>query len=254
VCAQSAAASSTPATGNSALANAHYQTGTAEYRAGHFAQAAVEFREAYRLSHEPVLLFNVGSALYDSGDLAGALDAFESYLQGVPNAPNRAIVEARVASIRTRLAAQSSAPPAPTSSDAPHAESAPTVAASSASLEPTRDVPATSPVIPIAPLVVGGAGVLVAASSAVFYALRNAAIASCSDDGAAIVCPDRATADAGITYSALTNWTLGVGGVIVVGSVVWFLVARSSRHAPRATASAIVLPEGGAIVGVGGRF
>jgi tetratricopeptide (TPR) repeat protein len=246
--AQTASAPPTPAATNNALANAHYQTGSAEYRAGHFAQAAVEFREAYQLSHEPVLLFNLGSALYDSGDLAAALDAFESYLRGVPNAPNRGIVEGRIAAIRSRLAAtSSSAPASPSPSDVAVSRSSPSPA-------PREIPPPPAPGIPIAPIVVGGAGVLIAASSAVFYALRGSAISSCADDGTAIVCPDRATADRGILFSALTNWTLGVGGVLVLGGIVWFVVARNAGRPPRVTASAVVLPEGGAIVGVGGRF
>ncbi len=236
-----------PVSSDVALASAHYQTGTAEYRAGHFAQAAVEFREAYRLSRDPALLFNVGSALYDANDPQGALDAFVAYLEAMPTAANRPVVEGRIASLRARVAT-SAAPSA-----APMRVEPVTVASSSppprVPVEPTR---AAS--VPVGAIVLGGAGVLVAASSVLFYALRASALAPCTDESDAIVCPDAASANAGITYSALTNWSLGIGAAMIAGGAVWLIVARTTDRAPRTTASIVPLPEGGALLGVGGRF
>src|SRR4051812_16649440 len=71
------------------LASERIRLGLEEFRAGHFAQAAVDFEAAYESTHEASLLFNIGTSKYEADDLAGAAHAFDEYLRLVPDASNR---------------------------------------------------------------------------------------------------------------------------------------------------------------------
>ena len=249
------------------LAASHYQTGNAEYRAGHFREAATEFRAAYQLSHEPALLFNAGSALYDAGDFPAAREAFEQYLRALPNAPNRGIVAARIDSIRQRMAAVPAVDPnaasttpaanpvvtttvtaTPANATTPIASAATTPVAS----EPAPSEPAAS--TPMAPIVVTVAGVVVLAAAGVFYGLRSGPLAQCTDAPEAYYCPDEATVNSVTTYNTLTNVALGVGGVALVAGIVWLLASRGGARPRAHTSIGGMLSPSGGVLTLGGAF
>src|SRR5215212_10871269 len=73
------------------------------YRQGRFREAVELLQEAYRLSPEAVLLYNLGRAYEGLGDTAGALDAYTRYLAADPNAADRASIESRVATLKRQL-------------------------------------------------------------------------------------------------------------------------------------------------------
>lgn len=87
-----------------AVARAHFDLGTSHYDAGRFAEAAVEFREAYRFSHRPELLYNIHLAERDAGHLPEALDALRAYLASEAEIGNRGALEGRAASMERQLA------------------------------------------------------------------------------------------------------------------------------------------------------
>ncbi|MCS6797658.1 MAG: hypothetical protein NZ898_03870 [Myxococcota bacterium] len=89
-----------------ARARRHFQAGRSLLDVGRFQQAADEFEEAYRLSGRHELLFNVYVAARDAGDLPRAASALERYLANVPDAPDRANLEARLATMRERVTAE----------------------------------------------------------------------------------------------------------------------------------------------------
>ncbi len=70
-----------------------------------FDSAAAAWREAYRLHPTPALLLNIGQAERMGGRPREAKHAYESYLADLPNAPNRAEVEQRIAELSQKLAA-----------------------------------------------------------------------------------------------------------------------------------------------------
>ncbi|MBK9031767.1 MAG: tetratricopeptide repeat protein [Myxococcales bacterium] len=96
-----------------ALAERLFATGKAHYDLGEYAEAATAFKEAYRLTSEPLLLFNIAQAERKQDDCAGALTAYRSYLRNLPDAPNRAKVEEFIADAEACVARTPGEPPPP---------------------------------------------------------------------------------------------------------------------------------------------
>lgn len=62
-------------------AREHFDLGLAHLDAGRFAQALIEFQEAYRESPHPIALYNVGLAQIALGDAIAAVDTLERFLR-----------------------------------------------------------------------------------------------------------------------------------------------------------------------------
>jgi tetratricopeptide (TPR) repeat protein len=77
-------------------ARAHYQKGRSLFDAGAFREAIAEFEAADRIAPSPLLRFNVGLAYEKLGDAATAATHFRAYLAALPDADNRAAVEAKL--------------------------------------------------------------------------------------------------------------------------------------------------------------
>ncbi|MEQ9078800.1 MAG: tetratricopeptide repeat protein, partial [Sandaracinaceae bacterium] len=73
-----------------------FQRAEQRFRLGDYETAATLLREAIALEPAPPLYFNLGRALEELGDLRGAREAYESFLELAPEHPERATVEARV--------------------------------------------------------------------------------------------------------------------------------------------------------------
>lgn len=78
----------------------HFDKGAALYEVGKYEAAHGEFREAYRLSHLPDLLFNLSRTSEMMGRPSAAVQYLELYLQENPNPADRASVEADIARLR----------------------------------------------------------------------------------------------------------------------------------------------------------
>lgn len=77
-----------------------FQRGQAAFDDGAFEDALTEFQRAWELSHRPALLYNVGVAADRLRRTSQALEAFEQYVDLVPDAPNRREVEGRIRVLR----------------------------------------------------------------------------------------------------------------------------------------------------------
>jgi hypothetical protein len=88
----------------------HFDEATAAYNIGDFARATVEYREAYRLVHDPVLLYDAAQACRLGNDPSQALFLYRSYLRALPSAANRSQVEERIAALEKQLMAQPANP------------------------------------------------------------------------------------------------------------------------------------------------
>lgn len=122
-------------------AKAHFARGAELVKQGKHAEAAAEFKESYRLSRNPLLLYNIGYVYDELGDKELALFYFRKFLHDAPgDSDNHAYARDRVAALERELEAgepqpagtttpTGSAPPAPTapsgSSDEPASETAP---------------------------------------------------------------------------------------------------------------------------------
>ncbi len=112
--AQEAASAPTaaPAPGDEEKARAHFRLGRAHYDNGDFAQAAVEFEEAYRISQRAALLYNIYLAYRDANDTPHAATALRNYLTLEKDVENRGQLEARLSALERSLADGTASRPA----------------------------------------------------------------------------------------------------------------------------------------------
>jgi hypothetical protein len=87
--------------------------------------AVIEFTKAYQSLKEPTILFNRAECQRKLGNNNDALMDYELFLSEMPAAPNRASVEARIASLREVVRAESAATPVVPGARAAAPEAAP---------------------------------------------------------------------------------------------------------------------------------
>ncbi len=95
---------SSDAAGDEAEARASFDAGRVALEQGRPEEALLDFREAYRLSARPELLYNIGLVEDRLRHDRAALDAFRGYLDAVPEATNRASVEDRIHILEEEIA------------------------------------------------------------------------------------------------------------------------------------------------------
>jgi tetratricopeptide (TPR) repeat protein len=203
-------------------ARQHFKLGKALYEAGRFPDAAREFDEAYRLSERPQLLYNAYVAHRDASNLPGAIAALGSYLEKVPDAPDRVNLRARLEAMRAAQARQAEQDARAQAAGQPVAPAA---------VEPRTRVAVERSVVPFVLLGVGGA-MIVGGSVTGVLALRKT---SDLDDvcNAESECPpnQRDNIDANKTLSLTTDVVLGTGIVTVaVGLTLWLTGALDKER------------------------
>ncbi len=80
-----------------------FEQGRAAYEAGNYRAALERFQEAYELTHEADVLYNVATAADRLREDRIALDAYRGYLEARPNTPDRAQITARIAVLTERI-------------------------------------------------------------------------------------------------------------------------------------------------------
>jgi tetratricopeptide (TPR) repeat protein len=76
-----------------------YARGQALFAQDKFADAKAAFEQAYAAVPNPVVLLSIAESDVRLGNLEAALDAFQRYLAGSPDAPDRAQVEQKIADL-----------------------------------------------------------------------------------------------------------------------------------------------------------
>jgi tetratricopeptide (TPR) repeat protein len=76
-----------------------YKKGKTAFEANQFQEAYDAFKQAYLLSQEPALLYNIASALQGLDRPHDAAEALRSYLRTVPNDPDKPEIEKRIANL-----------------------------------------------------------------------------------------------------------------------------------------------------------
>jgi tetratricopeptide (TPR) repeat protein len=204
-------------------AKAHYLAGSAYYDQANYSDAVKEFSEAFRLSHRADLLYNIAVCYERLGQWDDAIDALRRYLTDKPDAPDRAVIESRIANYEHRRdeskAKAIAATPAPVSL---------------APVPPPKMKPRH-----LWSYAVGGVGLGVLAA-----ALGTGVAAQLDYDDLNSKCPQmvcpaslRGEVDRGTSLALATDVLIGVGAAAVATGVVLFVVELrrkpSSAHAAR---------------------
>ena len=144
-----------------------YDEGARFYNLAQYDQAIDAFQQAYLLSGQTSLLFNIAQAARQANRCAEATTAYRNYLRAEPNAANRDTVERHIAEMEacTAAAARITAPPVAT----------PTVTAA----PPPRPEP---PPATVSPWVwgLGASGVALAAVGTALLVSTSSSLDACS--------------------------------------------------------------------------
>jgi tetratricopeptide (TPR) repeat protein len=211
-------------------AKAHFLAGSAYYEQANYSDAVKEFIEAHRLSKRPDLLYNISVCYERLGRWDDAIASLQQYLTERPDAPDRAVIESRVANYQTRrdqekARATVTPPPQP----------------------PPPQVVAPAPRRHVASWIVGGigAGLLLAAlgTGVTAHLTYNDLFMKC---GGTVCSTDQTLRDEASFGRALTISTdvlLAVGGATLLTGVILFIV--EARKKPPAAHAWISQSPGG---------
>jgi len=92
-------------------ARQHLERANALAGDGKWAEAVKEYTAAYDKLQDPILLFNRAECYRRLGENAKAAEDYRGFLKGFPAAPNRAELEARIATLEKAAAARAPARP-----------------------------------------------------------------------------------------------------------------------------------------------
>jgi tetratricopeptide (TPR) repeat protein len=230
-------------------ARAHVKAAIAYYDEARYDDAAREMNAAYELKPLPDLQYNLAQCYERMGRYDDAAKAYESYLAGKPEAPDKRQVMQRIDNLRERAKAQASGlkvtpPPA------------------------EKVVLKTIVVYKYAPpppgraarwaayglWALGAAGIAVGITYAVLAAQAANDVTNGGDpnnpmpfDGAL-----RATQESAKTYPIISGVSFGIGGLAVAGGVALWLIGRKiDKEAPKLTLAPALLPSGGGLFASG---
>ena len=221
-------------------ATAHEASGNKHYELAEYPAAIIDFKEAFRITDQPELLFNIAQAYRLAGDCRQALTFYKTFLRRSPQAPNADKVAVR---IREMEECTAKLPP-------PVSESKPVVVPA----PPRRHIRTWKTWAGISAIGAGavgsGIGIAFAARGATKAdELRDACSTSCSGEVARELdaTGTRANRNAVVAFS--------VAGALVVGGVVFVVLDRgSSERAPTSTGPSLSLVPGSATVAWAWRF
>lgn len=126
-----------------------FESATAEFNLGHYEKAASMYEDVYKITLEPVLLYNIAQARRLGGDLEKAIFFYKGYLRAQPQAKNRLEVQRRIADLEVAVEAkkrsQERPPNAPVTAEGQPATAAPTTEAPPPVSPPSGAEPPTAP-------------------------------------------------------------------------------------------------------------
>jgi tetratricopeptide (TPR) repeat protein len=198
------------------------EAGAKHYAKRNYRQAIESFIEAYAIDHDPNLLFNIARCYEELGETGAAIEKYEAYI-AAPGAE----AEGRVRAENSLRALKQLKRDVPADDDrAPEGSASPGEPAEIPAEEPSHGV---SPIVKWGTL---GGGVLLTGLGATFYYLGAQDHAEVTDaagygDPNAVYPMTRSEAqalvDSGDTKKLLGGIGMGVGGALIVTSVVLFV-------------------------------
>jgi tetratricopeptide (TPR) repeat protein len=245
----------TVSSSDSEKAHTIYLAGKVKYDESDYAAAIAQFREAYSrdcTKHE--LLIIISAAYAKDGNKVEAVRALRTYLERVPNTPDRSTYERSIENLEKQIAAQppASAQPSASATSPPPAATPPAA-------------PAQERGHTIYPWLVVGAGGAAMVAGGLVHALRPALPENCeASTGKCKQKPgesdsafedDQARAGRWKTMPKIGTALLVGGGVLVVGGIVWhFLEPTGPKEASVVPKLRPEVAPGFAGASVGGSF
>lgn len=210
-------------------ARGHYLMGREHYDAGRFAEAALEFQQAYDLSRRPQLLLNLFLAHRDAGHTRDAAVALRRYLADVPDAPQREVLRGRLATLEAQLAADEARAREASAREASAREASAQEASAreagdtgSATTEPSTGGGSVGPWVVIG---VGGALAIAAIVTGALAASTHGELSASCPDG---ICPAgydlEGNRSSGATLALTTDVLGGVSAAALAAGIVWAIV------------------------------
>lgn len=199
-------------------------SGSKHFELAEYAAAIADFKEAFRITDRPELLFNIAQAYRLAGDCLQARTFYKNYLRRVPDAQNADKVRARIDELEAcATKAAATPPPAAPPTESPAAPAGAPIAAPPPA---TRTWKTTAGLATLGGGVIGvGIGVLFAAKGASKSdQLREACATDCTPETA------RELDDAG--RAANRNSTIGfiAGGALLATGAVLVILDRGSKR------------------------
>jgi tetratricopeptide (TPR) repeat protein len=90
------------------LAKQHFESGARRFDLAEWEQALIEFKEAYRITPDPALLYNIAQCHRKLGHIEDALTFYKTYRRRAPDAPNRAEIDRRISELEAEQQAKQS--------------------------------------------------------------------------------------------------------------------------------------------------
>jgi hypothetical protein len=101
----------TPSPEDMEVAKIHYQAGSEHYARAHYSEAILEFKEAYRLSHLPALLYNISQSYEKASDWQNSRDFLKQYIDSGQTEPGELPqLQDKLKSLDEKIAAQPKPP------------------------------------------------------------------------------------------------------------------------------------------------
>jgi tetratricopeptide (TPR) repeat protein len=231
---------------DAARARELYEEGARLYNLGQYENALRSFEQAYAMTGAKPLLFNIAQAhrLAGPSHCDKALLTYETYLREDPQASNRIEVEQRIGEMRAcsdkerverERASQAAASPPPPPRPPSNGETAKVEVSSD------EKKPAVRP--SMGPIIVTGAGGLLAATGGVLYWRARVKF-----DQVQGTCPCPEGEFSGWQTATSASYVLlAVGGGAIVGGVSWWILDR--RQAAASSYGLVVKPGGVSLVG-----
>ena len=232
-------------------ARIHLKAAIAYYDEARYEDAAREMEAAYQLKPLPDLQYNLAQCYERLGRYPDAATAYETYLRANPGAPDRKLVETRIANLRERAAATAAGSQAPPPS-------------SEKVVFKTIVVYKTAPPPPgrgvrIAAYGLGAIALGALASGVAFAVLASQNADSVTKGGSTSNPPtfDGTPRDAqksGQTEVIVSGVSFGVAGLCAAGAVGLYLLGNKiDKEAPKLTMAPSLSPTGAGFV-LAGRF
>lgn len=255
-----AACTHSPTDTDVAAAKGAFQAGNASFEEADYTRSILYWEDAYRrdcTAH--ALLLNLARAYELNGDRARAIVALRAYLQRVPASPDKAKIERRIEVLSKQLepAPPIAAPEAPVTNEAaPVVETPKAVAAPPSYDAGAGTVPERAGSRSLTPLVLAGAGAVVAVVGAVLYfdaradvqAFRKECPKRTLQTGDTVYeCPDDTDVEKEANEARTRlHWGGGmaIGGLAVAaGGLTWYLLSPRQPASSDVSRSPRVLPS-----------